>query len=88
MVYSLEIAESLNSIFAKLSKRDKTTFQALNNKISEILQDPHHYKPLKAPMQNKRRVHISGSFVLIFKIIEEKKVVQLLEFDHHDKAYK
>jgi len=38
-------------------------------------------------MQNKRRVHISGSFVLIFKIVEERKVVQLIEFEHHDAAY-
>jgi len=56
--------------------------------VVEILENPHRYKPLRSPMQNKRRVHISGSFVLVFKIIEERKVAQLLEFEHHDKAYK
>ena len=88
MAYSLEVAEELNKVFAKLAKKDKTTFEAINKKVNEILQNPYHYKPLKAPMQNKRRVHISGSFVLIFKINEESKAVQLLEFEHHDKAYK
>ena len=88
MDYSLEIAENLNKIFEKLAKKDKITFQAINKKVSEVLKNPYHYKPLRAPMQNKRRVHISGSFVLIFKVDEERKAVQLLEFEHHDKAYK
>ena len=88
MSYSLEIAEELNKVFDKLSKRDKKTFEIINKKIKEILEDPHHYKPLKTPLQNKRRVHISGCFVLIFKIDEQRKTVQLLEFEHHDQAYK
>lgn len=88
MAYSLEVAEGLNRVFGKLAKKDKVTFQAINKKIAEILNNPYHYKPLRAPLQNKRRVHISGSFVLIFKIDEERKVIQLLEFEHHDKAYK
>lgn len=88
MAYSLEVAEELNKVFAKLAKRDKVTFEAINKKVNEILKNPYHYKPLRAPMQNKRRVHIAGSFVLIFKVDEDKKLVQLLEFEHHDKAYK
>ena len=88
MAYSLEVAESLNKIFKKTAKKDKATFEAISKKINEILENPHHYKPLHAPMQNKRRVHISGSFVLIFRIDEERKTVQLLEFEHHDKAYR
>lgn len=88
MAYSLEVAEDLNRAFGKLAKKDKATIQAINKKVAEILNNPYHYKPLRAPLQNKRRVHISGSFVLIFKIDEERKVVQLLEFEHHDNAYK
>ncbi len=88
MTYSVEVAEGLNKVFEKLAKKDKVAFQAINRKVSEIIENPYHYKPLKAPMQNNRRVHISGSFALIFRINEERKVVQLLEFEHHDKAYK
>ena len=88
MAYSLEVAENLNKVFGKIAKKDKTTFEAVNKKVNEILENPHHYKPLRAPMQNKRRIHISGSFVLIFTIDEDRKVVQLLEFEHHDRAYK
>lgn len=88
MAYSLEISEHLNKVFEKLAKRDRVTIKAINKKVNEILINPYHYKPLKAPMQNLRRVHISGSFVLLFKIDEKRKVVQLVEFEHHDRAYK
>ncbi len=87
MTYSLDVSDDLDKIFQKLAKKDKRTLEAINKKIKEILENPTHYKPLHAPLQNKRRVHISGSFVLIFKIDEEKKIVQILEFEHHDKAY-
>lgn len=87
MTYSLDVSDDLDKIFQKLAKKDKRTLEAINKKIKEILENPTHYKPLHAPLQNKRRVHISGSFVLIFKIDEEKKMVQILEFEHHDKAY-
>ena len=87
MAYSLEVAENLNRIFEKIAKKDKTTFEAVNKKVNQILENPHHYKPLRAPLQNCRRVHISGSFVLIYQIDERKQVVKLLEFEHHDNAY-
>lgn len=88
MIYFLEIAEELNKQFSKLAKRDKTLFQALTKKVQEVRENPHHYKPLRAPMQNKRRIHVGGSFVLIFSIHEERKTIRLLEFEHHDNAYK
>ena len=88
MIYFLEVAEELNKQFKKLAKRDKVLFEVLTKKVRGIRENPHHYKPLHAPMQNKRRVHIGGSFVLIFSINEEKNTVRLIEFEHHDNAYK
>lgn len=88
MTYNLEIAEELNKVFSKLAHRDRKTLEEIHKKVNEILENPNRYKPLKAPLQNKRRVHIAGSFVLIFMVDEENKTVKLLEFDHHDNVYK
>jgi mRNA-degrading endonuclease RelE of RelBE toxin-antitoxin system len=38
-------------------------------------------------MAGQRRVHIGKSFVLTFEILEDKKVVRLLDYAHHDKIY-
>ena len=39
-------------------------------------------------MKNFRRVHIDKSFVLVFQIIEDRKMVKIEDFDHHDNIYK
>ena len=88
MQYSLEIEEKLDKSFSKLRKKDLRTYEALSKKVDEILEYPHRYKPLRAPMQNCRRVHISGSFVLVYRIDEQRRTVKLLEFEHHDRAYR
>ena len=87
-MHRLAIKEGLDKKFKKLRKKDPELLQTIERKVQDILEDPHHFKPLKKPLQNKRRVHIGGSFVLIYEIDEKGKMVTLLEFDHHDNIYK
>ncbi len=86
MTYNLEISESLDRIFAKLLKRDKLQFEILSRKIKEILENPQIGKPLTANMAGQRRVHIRN-FVLTYEILENEKIVRLLDYDHHDNIY-
>jgi len=74
-VHSLEIKEGVDKIFSKLAKKNKKQLTIINSKIQRILDDPYHFKPLRAPMQNKRRVHIDKSFVLVYEVDEDRKTV-------------
>ena len=87
-MYKLEIKESLDRKLKKLKKKDAEMLYILERKVSDILENPYRFKPLRKPLQNKRRVHIGGSFVLIYEILETKKIVVLLDFEHHDNIYK
>jgi YafQ family addiction module toxin component len=86
-MYSLAIKESLDKKFKKLAKKDKEMLRIIDRKVNDILANPHRFKPLRKPLQNKRRVHIAGSFILIYSVDEKEKVVTLLDFDHHDNIY-
>jgi len=86
MSFKFEIKPSLLDKIKKLQKKDSFMFKRLRKKIEEIIQNPEHYKPLRYGMRGIRRVHL-GPFVLIFTINEEEKVVEFLDFDHHDKIY-
>ena len=88
MNYRLEVKESLDKRLKKLSKEDKEMLRLIHRKVQDILEDSHRFKPLRRPMQNKRRVHIGGSFVLVYEIDEKNRIVTLLAFDHHDNIYK
>jgi len=86
MPYELITSEHLDRIFAKLSKKDKLQFGILTRKIKEILENPQIGEPLRGNMAGQRSVHIRN-FCLVYEILEAKKAVMLLDYDHHDKVY-
>jgi mRNA interferase RelE/StbE len=87
-VYKLAVKESLDKKFKRLQKKDMEMLQLINGKVQDILLDPCRFKPLRKPLQNKRRVHVGGSFVLVYEVDEKEELVTLLDFDHHDNIYK
>lgn len=86
-MYKLAIKESLDKKFKKLQKKDKEMLRLIDRKVQDILVDPYRFKPLRKPMENKRRVHVGGSFVLVYEVDEKERLVTLLDFDHHDNVY-
>ena len=86
-MYALNVKEGVDRTFARMGKKDRKRLEAVAKKVEEILEDPHRFKPLRAPLQNTRRVHI-GPFVLVYEIDEERKVVTLLDFEPHDTVYR
>ena len=87
VLYNLELTRSCRKEVSRLCRKNPALKSALSKKLEQVLETPHHFKPLKAPLQNLRRVHILGCFVLIYEIIEETRTVCLLKFCHHDDAY-
>ena len=87
MEYRLQISEELDKYFSKLAKKNKKQLQIIQHKIQQILENPYHFKPLRGDLHGARRVHIDKSFVLTYEVDENKKIVGLLDFDHHDNIY-
>ena len=87
-MYKLAIKENLDRKFKKLKKKDRELLVLIDRKVQEILDNPYRFKPLRKPLQNKRRVHVGGSFVLVYEINKDEKIVTLLDLDHHDNIYK
>lgn len=88
MSHKLKIEKRVFKLFKKLSKRNKILLEIINRKIERILDNPEQFKPLRAPLQNKRRVRIGKSFVLIYSFDKKTNTVFILDFDHHDRVYK
>jgi mRNA interferase RelE/StbE/toxin YoeB len=55
-MYSLEVRESVDRIFSKLAKKNPKQMRIIDKKIKQILENPHHFKPLRAPMQHLRMI--------------------------------
>ena len=87
MQYSSRFDKPFVKRLKKLKKDSPELFKRLMKKISEIVENPEHYKPLTKVLKGKRRAHV-GSFVIIFMLDEKNGEVIFLEFDHHDKVYR
>ena len=84
MVYSVELSAEFEKSIKRLKKKDKVTFEQIQKKLLEIVENPEHYKPLRNVLAGYRRLHF-GSFVLIYTI--EGNIIRVISLDHHDKAY-
>lgn len=86
MPYEFEITETLERKLKKLKNKNRVLLLACRKKILEIVQNPFHYKHLK--YEDRFRVHVGGSYVLTYRVFEDKKLVLFLDIEHHDNAYR
>ena len=84
-----EIKPELDKKLVKLFKKDKSSYEAVMNKIQEIVDSPNveHYKNLRYDMKGSKRVHI-GHFVLVFSYDKSKDFISFEDYDHHNNIYK
>ncbi len=85
-----ELSDHLKKVLAKLLKKDKVKYESIFKKVEEILtcEDVEHYKNLRKPLQEFKRVHIDTNFVLTFEYDKTTDEVIFYDFDHHDNIYK
>lgn len=86
--YRLLIDEDLKARLKKISKKNRSLYDAVLNKIEEILDNPNRFKPLRYDLKGLKRVHLEKSFVLVFEVDEANMAVKLLDLQHHDEIYR
>jgi len=85
-----EVEKNLYDYLKKLFKKDKKKYEIVWKKINEIMNTSNveHYKNLKFPMQDFKRVHINKNFVLIFRYNKTEDKIIFYDLNHHNKIYK
>jgi YafQ family addiction module toxin component len=86
-MYEYEFRKTLEKIFLKLSKKNPKQMVVIEKKINEVIENPHHYKNLRRPLNHLKRVHIDKSFVLVFSVDDSKRLIIFEHYDHHDRIY-
>lgn len=92
LAFNYSISEELQTTIKVIKKKDKTTTEQLYKKIKQIIASDEftieHYKNLRHDLSDYKRVHVAGSFVLLFKFFKKEKFILFDKFKHHDDAYK
>lgn len=87
MTYRIVAHPGVQKEIEKLFKKDKVRYEYIKKRLKILAEQPEIGKPLRNVMKGKRRVQI-GSFVLIYVIDKNENKITLLNFEHHDDAYK
>jgi YafQ family addiction module toxin component len=86
-MWDLKASPEFERDFRKLCGKNLGFKRAVDSKVEQIRENPLHYKPLRAPLQGVRRVHVGGSYVLLFEPMTDSHTIRLLRLAHHDEAY-
>jgi YafQ family addiction module toxin component len=89
-MHNFKVEKDLHKVLQKFFKKDKRRYEIIWKKIKQIISDSNieHYKNLKAPLNNFKRIHLDMSFVLIFKYNKTEDKIYFYDLDHHDNIYK
>ena len=87
MTWGLQVSPEFKRDYRKRCAKDSAFREAVDKKVAQIRENPIRYKPLRQPLYGLRRVHVKGSFVIVFEPIEDTYVVRLMRLAHHDEAY-
>ena len=75
----------------KISKKDKDLAKNIFKKINEIINHDINsidtYKNLVSPMNEFKRIHLTGSYILLFKVYKSKNFILFVDVVHRDEAY-
>jgi len=87
MTYKIIAHPRVQKELQKLFKRDKVRYSHVKKRLEILSDNPKIGKPLRNILKGKRRIHI-GSFAIIYEFNKENNSIILLDFEHHDNAYR
>ncbi len=84
--YHLTFSLNFERIISGLKKKNPDIVRELVSRFPKLAREPELGKPLRHVLRNYRRMHVGGSFVLLYEIRSHE--VYLIDFDYHDRIYK
>ena len=84
--YNVYFSPEFDRAIKKLNKTKPDIVRELVLYFSRLERNPELGKPLRNRLRGYRRLHIAGSFVLMYEV--RNHCVYLIDFDHHDRIYK
>lgn len=84
--YRLVFSRNFEQVISSLRRKNPDVVRELASHFPKLSRQPELGKPLRHALRNYRRMHVSGSFVLLYELRDHDVI--LIDFDHHDRIYK
>ncbi len=88
-MFTYNISDILRIKLEKLSKKDKILAQIFYKKIHEIINRDEKtinaYKNLRSPLNEYKRIHLTGNYILLFSV--KRNHVVFVDIRHWDEMF-
>lgn len=90
-MFTYNLSEKLQKKISKVAKKDKILALIFRKKIHEVishsLKTIDTYKNLKSPQNEYKRIHLTGSYIVLFYGDKPNKHIIFIDIIHWDSAY-
>lgn len=83
--FSIELAASVAKDYERI--RDRKLLRGINRVLDEIKVNPYPFKKLSGPFAGLRSAP-TFSFRIVFRVLEEKRVILVVAIDHRKQVYR
>lgn len=91
MTFQYTLTDTLKKRVNKLGKKDRVLAEIFRKKIKEVVAHSatsiDTYKNLKSPQNQFKRIHLTGSHVLLFTVDKKEKFILFVDIVHWNNAY-
>lgn len=86
------LTDELSKKLEVLCKKDKILAQTFKRKLLEVINRNENtinsYKNLKSPLNEYKRIHLTGNYILLFSVEQKNNIITFVDIMHRDKVYK
>jgi len=90
-MFKYTLSKILKKKVDKLFKKDKILALNFKKKILEVISHNeitiNTYKNLKKPMQDKKRIHLTDNYILLFQVDIQNNRILFVDILHYNKVY-
>jgi YafQ family addiction module toxin component len=88
-MYSIDVQPKFKKKVNKVkNKKERSNIWNKMQEVANTLEiNPNHYKNLHKPLQEYKRVHVNGSYVILFIVDKTNRKVTFHNYAHHDNIY-
>ena len=91
-MFSYNLSKSLRKRLRKVARKDKMLAIICWRKMQEVVAHDvdtiDTYKNLRSPQNHFKRIHLTNSYILLFRVYKESKHILFVDIRHWDKAYR
>lgn len=90
-MFKFDLSPNFEKDLKRIHVKNRALYIIFRRKMREIIENDlisiDRYKHLKSPLNDYQRIHLTGQYILLFKVNKSENRVTFMSIKHWDNAY-